>query len=125
MLEEKLDVIEAEEEGILTSGGTLAGSMVGRRRILTTWAVGEAWEIFTRERVEVIKKSFRILGLALTINGSCDEEITIKGLDCTYLREGIKDWRIGANPEIDLENDSTELAEVEDDEEGVFYEETC
>ena len=118
-------MIEAEEEGILTSGGTLAGSMVGRRRILTTWAVGEAWEIFTRERAEVIKKSFRILGLALPINGSCDEEISIKGLDCTYLREGIKDWQIGANPEIDLEDDSTELAEVEDDEEGVFYEETC
>ena len=125
MLEERLNVIEAEEERILTSGATLAGSMVRRRRILTTWAVGEAGEIFTPERAEVIKKSFWILGLALPINGTCDKEISIKGLDCTYLDEGIKDWQIGANLGIDLEDNSIELAEVEDNEEGVFYQETC
>jgi len=37
-----LDKIEKEEEEILAEGGKLAGSMVGMRRILTTWAVGEA-----------------------------------------------------------------------------------
>jgi len=73
----------------------------------------------------MIKKSFWILGVALSINGSCDKEISIKELDCTYLREGIKDWQIGANRGIDLEDNSIELAEVEDNEEGVFYEETC
>jgi len=125
VLEERLDVIEAEEERFLTSGATLAGSIVGRRRILTTWAVREAWEIFTWERAVVIKQSFWILGLVLPINGSCDKEISIKGHDCTYLREGIKDWQIGANPVIDLEDNSIELAEVEDNEEEVFYEETC
>ena len=41
-MEEKLDGIEKKEEEIVAQGGKLTGSMVGRRRILTTWAVGEA-----------------------------------------------------------------------------------
>ena len=93
--------------------------------MLTTWAVGEAWEIFTRERVEVVKKSFRVLGLALPIDGTCDHEISNKGLDSTYLQEGIKEWerRESVPPEIDFDDDPVELAEVDDDEEGVYYEE--
>jgi len=120
VLEEKLDEIEAEEEHILESGGQLVGSMVGRRRILTTWAVGEAWERFSRDRKEVVKKSFHILGLALPIDGSCDGEISIKGIDSTYLREGLRDWQEGGV--VASEEDSVELAES-DDERDVFYEE--
>ncbi|KAG0129183.1 hypothetical protein HOY82DRAFT_540914 [Tuber indicum] len=118
--------MEAEEEEILTSGGQLKGSMIGRRRILTTWAVGEAWEIFTSEQIEVVKKSFHILGLALPIDGTCDQEISIKGLDSTYLQEGIKNWerRESIPPVVDCDdNDTVELAEVDDDEEDVHYEE--
>jgi len=119
-----LDKIEKEEEEILAEGGKLAGSMVGRRRILTTWAVGEAWEVFSRERVEVVKKSFRILGLALPIDGSCDSEISVKGVENAYLAEGLAKWEIGAKAVIGLEEDREELAET-DDNADVFYEESC
>jgi len=98
--------------------------MVGRRRILTTWAVGEAWEVFSRERVEVVKKSFRILGLALPIDGSCDSEISVKGVDNAYLVEGLTKWEVGAKVAVDLEEDRQELAETDDDAD-VFYEESC
>ena len=118
MLEEKLDKIEAEEEYILESEGQLVGSMVGRRRILTTRAVGEAWERFSRDRKEVVKKSFRILGLALPINGSCDGEISITGIDSTYLREGLRDWQEGVV--VASKEDSVELANS-DDERDAFY----
>ena len=97
---------------------------MGRRRILTTWVVGEAWEVFSRERVEVVKKSFRILGLALPIDGSCDSEISVKGVDNAYLVEGLAKWEVGANVVVDLEEDRQELAETDDDAD-VFYEESC
>jgi len=82
-----LDQIEDEEEEILAHGGRLVGSMVGRRKILTTWAVGEAWEVFSRERAEVVKKSACILGLALPIDGRHDSELSVNGVDTTYLVE--------------------------------------
>ncbi|KAG0133181.1 hypothetical protein HOY82DRAFT_605021 [Tuber indicum] len=99
--------------------------MVGRRRILTTWAVGEAWEIFSRERVEVVRRSFRIVGLALPIDGSCDGEISIKGIENTYLRKGLKDWSVGGVGEIDSEEngESVEVPE-EVEEEDIFYEDS-
>ena len=96
--------------------------MVGRRRVLTTWAVGEAWEVFSRERVEVVKKAFRIVGLALPIDGSCDHEISIKGIDGAYLVEGLKHWEIGGNIVVDSEEDAAELTETDEDED-VCYEE--
>ncbi|RPA95487.1 hypothetical protein L873DRAFT_1792241 [Choiromyces venosus 120613-1] len=122
ILEEKLDKIEVEEEDILLKGGRLAGSMIGRRGILTTWAVGEAWEVFSREQAEVVKKSFRILGLALPINGSCDNEISVKEIESAYLVEGLREWEKGGVAVIDLEEDAVESVEVEIDED-VFYEE--
>jgi len=38
----------------MDSGERLVGSKVERRRILTIWAVGETWEIFSREQSEVV-----------------------------------------------------------------------
>jgi len=32
--------------------------MIGRRRIAVTWAVGEAWERFSIERVGVVQRAF-------------------------------------------------------------------
>jgi len=90
-----LDELESEEEEIASGGGTLVESIVGRRRILTTWAVGEAWEIFSQQRAEVVKKSFRILGLTLHIDVSCDAEISMKGIENAYLHERLKDWSVG------------------------------
>ena len=67
--------MEEEEEGILTSGGQLSGSMVGRWRVLCTWAVGEAWERFSQEHAHVVRRGFTATGLALPIDGSRDSEI--------------------------------------------------
>jgi len=53
-----LDELESEKERIVSGGARLIRSMLRRRRILTTWAVREAWEIFSLKSVEVIKKSF-------------------------------------------------------------------
>ena len=35
-----------------------------------------------------MKKSFHILRLALLIDGNCDSEISVKGVDDAYLVEG-------------------------------------
>ncbi|KAG0125939.1 hypothetical protein HOY82DRAFT_542769 [Tuber indicum] len=98
--------------------------MVGRRRILTTWAVGEAWEVFSREQAEVVRKAFRVVELALPINGSCDNELSVKGIEGTYLTEGLKEWGNGGHSVVDSEEDTVELAETDEDEdEDVCYEE--
>ena len=54
-----------------------------------TLCVGEAWEQFNREKREVVVRSFRCLGISHPIGGSCDDEISIKGLDTTVLAEGL------------------------------------
>ena len=111
--------MEEEEEKILDTGGKLTGSMVGRRRILITWAVGEAWERFSAERKHVIQHAFRVVGLSLPIDGSCDHEISVKGIESPILIEGLKDWRRGGL--VDDENDVVELSE-QDDGADIFYE---
>lgn len=86
-MEEKLDGIEKEEEEIVPQGGKLTGSMVGHRRILTTWAVGKAWEVFCWEHKTVVQRSFCAVGLALPINGSHNCENSVKGLDSSLFIE--------------------------------------
>ena len=110
--------METEEEQILLAGGRLAGSMIGRRRVLTTWAVGEAWERFTRDRREVVVRAFRVLGISLPISGACDQEISVKGVDLPFLIDGLQNWREGGG----LEEEEVELDEGEDESE-IFYEE--
>lgn len=52
---------------------------VGQRRILTTWCVGDAWYQFCIEKQDIIKSVFRKVGLSLSIDGSEDHELDIKG----------------------------------------------
>jgi len=123
-----------EEEAIVSGGSRLVGSMVGRRRILTMWAVGEESEIFSQERSVVVRRYFRILQLALPIDGSCDGEISIKGIENAYLQEGLKDWSVGGVEDFDSEEDEEsagavgveagEEAEAVAEEEGIFYEDS-
>ena len=96
ILEEKVDAVEVEEEQVLAEGGQLWGSMVGRRRVLCTWAVGEAWERFAANQAHVVEQAFTAVGLALPIDGSRNSEISIKGLETSLFVEGIKDWADGA-----------------------------
>jgi hypothetical protein len=75
-----------------------------------TRCVGKAWEQFCTTRQEVVVKSFRKLGLSLPIDGSCDEELSIKGLDAEVLRSGLKEWMTrGCHQEQD------EYSESDDD----------
>ena len=104
----------------MLAGGRLEGSMVGRRRVLTTWGVGEAWERFSRDRKEVVVKAFRILGISLPISSVCDEEISVKGIDSTFLIDSLQNWKVGWSSE---EEDEIELDENED-EHDIFYEES-
>ena len=129
-----MDELESEEEAIVSGGSRLVGSMVGRRRILTMWAVREEWEIFSQERSMVVRRYFRILRLALPIDGSCDGEISIQGIENAYLQEGLKDWSVGGVEDFDSKEDEEsagavgveagEEAEAVAEEEGIFYEDS-
>ena len=121
IIEDRLDQLEEEEEKVLDSGGNLSGSMVGRRRVLITWAVGEAWERFSRERKQVIQRAFRAVGLSLPIDGSSDSEISVKGIETAVLIDGLKDWQKGGP--VDDEHDRVGLSEKDDDVD-IFYEDT-
>lgn len=55
--------------------------------------LADAWETFCNTKRELIVSSFRKVGLALPIDGSCDEELSIKGISCEDLVVG--DWRAG------------------------------
>jgi len=84
--------------------------MVGRRRVLCTWAVGEAWERFSQEHTHVVRRAFTATGLALPIDGSPDSEISVKGLDSSLLIAGLGDWREGGL----TTNDEEEVGEEEE-----------
>ena len=68
-------------------------SAVGEMRVMMTRCVAEAWETFCRERREVVIRSFHELGLSLPLNGSCDGELSIKGLETPMLMNSLKDWK--------------------------------
>ena len=91
----RLDAIDQEVEEILGGGGKLTGSMIERRRIAATWAVGEAWERFSREKEEVVCRSFCCVGIALPIDRSADSQISIKGIETGYLVEGLASVHTG------------------------------
>ena len=105
----------------MEEGGSLTRSKVGRRRIAVTWAVGEAWERFSAEKTEVVRRAFRVVGLGLPIDGSADHEISIKGIETGFLTEGLKNWEEGGIQVGDDEDDPVEL-DVRDDEADLFFE---
>ena len=70
-----------------------------------TKCVGEAWEILNREKGNVVIRSFRCLGIALPIDGSCDNEISIKGLDTSLLAERLEKWE--HTPTVDSTSEGT------------------
>ena len=88
--------------------------MVGRRRVLCTWAVGKAWERFTSNSSQVVEQAFTTVGLSLPIDGSRDSEISIKGLLTSFFVEGVKGWAEGvmvAGGVVEEEGDGEEEAE--------------
>ena len=101
-------------------------SKVGRRRVMTTWAVGEAWDRFCTSRKEVLVRAFSTVGLSLPIDGSRDAELSIKGIDTERLANDLQAWHIGGLEEPSLDDDSSEAEESipsdEDNPEFIFYE---
>ncbi|RPB04381.1 hypothetical protein L873DRAFT_1840452, partial [Choiromyces venosus 120613-1] len=99
---------------------------IGQHRVLTTWAVGKAWDRFCISRKEVILGAFSTVGLSLPIDGSRDHaELSIKGIDTARLANDLQAWHIGGlqQPTMDDESDGGEsLASEEDNVESVFYE---
>lgn len=65
---------------------------VGQHRVVTTEAVGQAWEEWHKSiaRRKIIIQSFRDTGISLPVDGSCDHELNIKGFAPGELEIG--DW---------------------------------
>lgn len=126
-----MDAIDTEEEEILKAGGKLTGSAVGRRRVAASWAVGAAWERFSQTKGEVVRRSFRCVGLSLPIDGSADEEISIKGIETSFLSQGLVschneeeltlDGNVG-NLIEDFESVAIEDVDNSDGDEDIFFE---
>jgi len=117
-----------KEEALIATGGRLTGSKVGRRRIMTTWAIGETWEEFCIERRQVIIRSFTAVGLSLPIDGSHDRsQLSLKGVDMKRFTEDIQHWRVG---EIEYSGDEDSddkeiIPEAEDNGEDIDYKGTA
>lgn len=65
---------------------------VGQHRVVTTEAVGKAWEEWhqSNARRKIVIQSFRDTGISLPVDGSCDRELKIKGFAPEELVIG--DW---------------------------------
>lgn len=116
--------MEEEESKIVAAGGKLQGSQIGRRRVITTWAVGEAWERFCKDKQHIIIRAFRAVGLGLPIDGSCDAEISIKGLNSGDLLNKLKSGpttTVQAEPGIEAK-DWVETSEKDDENEAIEFE---
>ena len=101
ILEDNLNAYEAQHQVNLRELHQSDLSAVAERRILVTQAVGEAWEKFSQTYQELVVITFGKLGLTLPINGSCDDELSIKGIDPLLLRIG--DWRIEGGEGLERE----------------------
>jgi len=77
-------------------------SAIAERRVLVTQAVGAAWEQFCEKHQGLVVSTFRKLGLTLPIDGSSDEELSVKGIDSSLLEIG--DWRRDENSILSQED---------------------
>lgn len=102
-----------EQDKIVGKG--LSNNLVGRRRIATTWAVGEAWERFSIEKKDIIIRSFRAVELALPVHGSADMEISIKRLETGVLVKKLENWQREELEQIDIseQDDKNEAVDFE------------
>jgi len=117
VIDDEVDL--AERQPTPAAGKKDWQSAASKMRVMMTKCVGEAWEIFNREKRDVVIRSFRCLGIALPIDGSCDNEISIKGLDTTVLAEELKNWErtptIDSSSEGTSDNPETDASDDEDE----------
>jgi len=83
---------------------------VGQHRVVTTEAVGRAWEEWhlSNSRRKIVIQSFRDTGISLPVDGSCDRELKIKGFTPEELIIG--DW---ARSEEEMGYGTTEVENTE------------
>ncbi|KAG0126951.1 hypothetical protein HOY82DRAFT_614237 [Tuber indicum] len=89
--EELLDQYEETHNQSLRGIQKSSTMAIAERRVLVTQALGYAGTQFCLKHQELIAETFRKLGLTLPIDGSSDEELSVKGIDSSLLRIG--DWR--------------------------------
>lgn len=92
LVEDSLECYERKSGEDLRESGK--SSAVEERRVLVQHCLASAWETFCTNKRELIISSFRKVGLALPIDGSCDEELSIKGIPPEELIVG--DWHRGS-----------------------------
>jgi len=88
ILENLLDDYETTNHTCLRELSPTNFSSIAERRVLVTHAVGQAWEIFCEKSQESVVQTFRQLGLTLPIDGSCDDELSVKGISPSLLNIG-------------------------------------
>jgi hypothetical protein len=77
-MDDSLQRLEDEEEEAARHGRTIAkDSAVGERRVLVTHGVGEVWTRFCAEKRNMIIHSFQKTGIALPIDGSLDDRLSV------------------------------------------------
>jgi len=113
ILDDLLDKYQSQHEVDLRELRTSDTSAIAERRILVTHAVGEAWEQFSTSHQDLIIKTLRKLGLTLSVDGSCDEELSVKGINSSFLQIG--DWSRDHTQE-DRQIDPDQGQELEDEE---------
>jgi len=91
-------------------GENAGKSSVGKHRVVTTEAVGRAWEEWhlSNLRRKIGIQSFRDTGISLPVDGSCDRELKIKGFTPEELIIG--DW---ARSEEEMGYGTTEVENTE------------
>jgi len=87
---------------------------IRQRRILTTWCIGDAFYKFHSEKSDIVSRSFRKVGLSLPPDGSCDDELDIKGFGGLE----IGDWRETGMEEVDIHAD---IEPSNDDHEAIEF----
>jgi len=83
---------------------------IGDRRVMTTECVGNAFHHFHSQKAEIIRSSFRNVGLSLPIDGSSDSMLDIKGFGNLQ----IGDWRQDLRT-LDELADVGDTGDMEDD----------
>jgi hypothetical protein len=116
-IEDELDRRETDPADVKGS------SAVGEMRVLMTRCVGQAWSTFCEDRQEVVIKSFRQLGISLPIDGSADNELSVKGLSTDKLVAALSEWKTRGVPTGDGEDSEdsdseSEAGDADDDDDG-------
>lgn len=118
-IDEKLDALDEGDFDLI--GSKLE---VGRRRIFMTHCVAEAWIEFCSKSREIVIQSFCQCGISLPINGGCDGEIKIKGLETVDLMVEVGKWDENAiNDILDAVEDNNESvdSDLESDSSDFVY----